>query len=73
VATANTTGVDLAQVDPDAPDHERFPLFANARLDLTRHEAGEMLFLPEGWFHHVRSLTNSVSINLWTVSSRRAA
>lgn len=48
----------LSRVDPDNPDHERFPGFANAeekRLDLEL-EAGDMLYFPAGWFHQVRSL-----------------
>jgi hypothetical protein len=43
-------------VDPDAPDLQRFPRFAEARpLELVVR-AGEILLVPSGWFHHVTAL-----------------
>ena len=29
---------------------------------------GEMLIIPPGWWHHVRSLDLSVSINIWSAN-----
>lgn len=58
----NTSGVDVEQ-----PDFETFPLFRNA-APLVRQvvvRAGDLLFIPAKWWHHVRSLEYSVSINVF--------
>jgi hypothetical protein len=52
--------------DPEAPDYQAFPLASKARLVDCTVEAGEMLYLPAGWFHHVRALGLSLSANRWT-------
>jgi hypothetical protein len=52
--------------DPEAPDYERYPLASRAREVVCEVKAGEMLFIPSGWFHHVRSLELSLSANRWT-------
>ncbi len=58
----NTVSV-YSEVDPLAPDLERFPLFARATpLDLVL-EPGETLFIPVGWWHHVESLDLSLSVS----------
>ena len=31
-------------------------------------DAGDVLFLPSGWFHRVRSVSHSVGLNVWTDS-----
>lgn len=91
------------RVDVDAPDLERFPLFAAARfqggasraffwlagclrrwacwaclamLCRSHHparlpaadcvlEAGQMLYIPRGWWHYVKSTTVSFSVSYW--------
>jgi len=52
--------------DPEAPDYEAFPLARKARLVECTVGAGEMLYLPAGWFHQVRALELSLSVNRWT-------
>jgi hypothetical protein len=53
-------------VDAYAPDFERYPRFS-AALPLTFEvEAGDLLFLPAYWWHQVRSVDVSVSVNFWT-------
>jgi len=50
-------------VDPEAVDHSRFPGFdaiSPAYDDVLR--PGEILFIPSGWFHDVRTLSDSISI-----------
>ena len=57
-------------VNPDAPDYESFPQFRQAhRLDVVIGP-GDMLFIPDGWWHHVRSLSPSFSVNFLTDTSR---
>lgn len=57
----STRGV-YSLVDPERPDLDRFPAFARANVREVVLAPGEMLFIPVGWWHHVRAL--SVSINL---------
>ncbi|WDZ96027.1 cupin-like domain-containing protein [Herbaspirillum sp. WKF16] len=51
--------------DPDRPDYERFPLARQAALTECVMQPGELLYLPAGWYHQVRSLSFSLSANRW--------
>jgi hypothetical protein len=51
--------------DPEAPDYAAFPLARQAALVECIVEAGEMLYVPAGWYHQVRALTFSLSSNRW--------
>ncbi|CAN0548423.1 unnamed protein product, partial [Ectocarpus sp. 8 AP-2014] len=49
--------VNFSRVDPSLPRAElaeRFPLFLEAESCTVEVEAGQMLYLPAGWFHEVR-------------------
>ncbi len=48
-------------VDPDKPDLSRFPLFARASVTELVVAPGDLLFLPAGWWHGVKSLDVSIS------------
>jgi hypothetical protein len=50
------------EVDIEAPDLERFPLYAEARPMDFVVEGGEILLMPSGWFHHVVSLELTLNI-----------
>jgi len=52
--------------DPEAPDYERFPLARQAALLELVVEPGDMLYVPAGWYHQVRSLSFSLSSNRWS-------
>jgi hypothetical protein len=52
--------------DPEAPDFERFPLARRAALLEFVVEPGDMLYVPAGWYHQVRSLSFSLSSNRWS-------
>jgi hypothetical protein len=59
----------LSQVlDPAAPDLTRYPAFA----ELARHQGtlnpGDMLYIPEGWWHSVVYSSLAISINYWPAS-----
>ena len=58
----NQRGV-FSEVDYEAPDLARFPLFARAMAAEIILNAGEALFLPVNWWHIVRSLTPSISVS----------
>jgi ribosomal protein L16 Arg81 hydroxylase len=49
-------------IDAEHPDVEVFPEFAEAAAKEVVLSPGEALFIPVGWWHHIRAL--EVSINL---------
>lgn len=51
-------------VDPEKPDYHCYPLFQKAKPFECIVEAGDMLYFPPICLHQVRSLTNSISINM---------
>jgi hypothetical protein len=62
-----------AFADPRAPDRAAFPEFARARPVFEDVLApGEIVFIPDGWFHDVTSLDDSISITWNFVHSARA-
>lgn len=63
-------GLEGCEVDAEAPDFQKHPAARDARLLKVHVGAGDMLFIPDGWFHHVRSLSMSLSVNFWTSSAR---
>ncbi len=52
-----------SQVDCENPDYERFPKFKEATVIDVCLNPGEVLFIPAGWWHHVRSLDPSISLS----------
>lgn len=53
---------NFSKVDPSLPAselQERFPMFLEAEACTVEVKAGQMLFLPAGWFHEVRG--NNIS------------
>jgi hypothetical protein len=58
----------LSLVDPAAPDFERFPKFRLAlqAARVAHLEAGDAIFMPKYWWHHVTSLEPyNVLVNYW--------
>jgi hypothetical protein len=58
----NNLGV-YSEVDWNAPDYDRYPLFKKVESMEVTLVPGESLFLPVGWWHHVQSLEPSLSIS----------
>jgi ribosomal protein L16 Arg81 hydroxylase len=56
--------VGYSVADPEPPASVAFPLLAQATLYETEITPGDALFLPGEWWHHVRSLTPSISLSL---------
>jgi hypothetical protein len=52
-------------VDGEAPDFERYPLARQATLLECVVAPGDMLYVPAGWYHQVRALDFSLSVNRW--------
>jgi hypothetical protein len=51
--------------DPESPDFERYPLARQAAPVECIVGPGEMLYVPAGWYHQVRALSFSLSVNRW--------
>ncbi len=57
----------------DTVDYASFPEFAKAKAFSCELSAGEMLFIPLGWFHYVRSANLTISINhFWHAPEMRS-
>jgi hypothetical protein len=56
----------MSYVDVERPDLDRFPRFPDAQRFEIVLAPGDLLFLPPFWWHHVRSLEVSVSVNFWS-------
>jgi hypothetical protein len=52
-----------AQVDPEQPDFERFPLLDYATAYECIIEPGDTLLIPANWLHHVRGLEKSITVS----------
>jgi putative sterol carrier protein len=69
-STSPKGGLDGCDFNPDAPDYQRFPEARDVTFLRIVLQAGDLLFLPEGWFHQVESVTTSLSVNFWVNSGR---
>jgi hypothetical protein len=58
----NHVGV-FSEVDPESPDLDRHPLYAQAGGITFPVMKGDALLIPQGMWHHVRSTSSSVSIS----------
>jgi lysine-specific demethylase 8 len=54
-----------SQVDPENYDPTKFPKFMKADVYSTTVGPGDVLFIPRGWWHYLRSEDPSISINHW--------
>ena len=52
-------------VEVEAPDLDRYPLFARATFSECVLGPGSAIFIPKNAWHYIRSLSTSVSINFW--------
>jgi ribosomal protein L16 Arg81 hydroxylase len=60
---ADTVGY-YSRIDPEAPDMSRFPYFRDVRVHDVTLMAGEALFIPAGFWHHVRSDEPAISVSM---------
>jgi hypothetical protein len=61
-------GPPVSMVDPEAPDLERYPRFAEAWKTARSAELGpgDAIYIPHMWWHHVKSLAPfNVLVNYW--------
>lgn len=58
----NHIGV-FSKVDGENPDYNKYPLYKEAKIIEVILEPGEAIFIPVGWWHHVKSLDVSISVS----------
>jgi ribosomal protein L16 Arg81 hydroxylase len=58
----NHIGV-FSKVDLEKPDYDRYPLFKEVPVIETILEAGEIIFVPVGWWHQVKGLDISIALS----------
>ena len=56
---------NASQVDLDQPDLRRFPEFKGLPHEEALLCPGDMIYIPPGWWHYVRSLSVSFSVSFW--------
>lgn len=64
---STTTQGNISAVDVEAPDlalHPRFAEASGTHLDAVLGP-GDALYIPAGWWHYVRSITPSFTVNFW--------
>lgn len=62
---ADFTRKNSSQVDAENPNLDYYPRFADAPYLECVLGAGQMLYIPKGHWHYVRSLSRSFSISFW--------
>lgn len=54
-----------AQVNPEQPDYKRFPKFKYAKPIIVDLKAGETLYIPALWWHHLRNTEPTIAVSYW--------
>ncbi|KAK8760853.1 hypothetical protein V5799_027880 [Amblyomma americanum] len=65
IASGDDTSVPWIPVDPENPDFDKYPSYRHASPVRCRIGAGDVLYLPSLWFHHVRQSHGCIAINYW--------
>jgi jumonji domain-containing protein 7 len=58
-------------VNPLAPDLQKFPRFAGVELLQGTLTAGDILYIPQFWWHFTTALEPSINLNIWTKAPYR--
>jgi hypothetical protein len=57
--------VSKSRIDPEIPDVEAFPLVKDVTFFTATLNAGELLYIPRGWWHFLRAPAQSITVNIW--------
>lgn len=57
-------------IDFDNPDYEKFPALKHVKPYKTSLKHGEMLYMPEGWWHYMKYETPGFSLSLRSLAGR---
>ena len=52
-------------IDPLNPDFEAWPSYKNATQLRLKLKAGDVLYLPSFWFHHLAQTQGCIAVNYW--------
>ncbi|KAI3367379.1 hypothetical protein L3Q82_026184 [Scortum barcoo] len=61
----NSEKVPWIPLNPLDPDLDQYPQYHRARPLHCSVKAGEMLYLPSLWFHHVQQSHGCIAVNFW--------
>lgn len=59
--------ISREDIDFDNPDYEKFPALKQAKGYVTNLEHGEMLYMPEGYWHYMKYVTPGFSMSLRSI------
>lgn len=65
IASGGDTSVPWIPLDPENPDFDKYPSYRHASPVKCRISAGDVLYLPSLWFHHVRQSHGCIAMNYW--------
>ena len=57
-------------IDFDNPDYEKFPALKHVKPYKTNLKHGEMLYMPEGWWHYMKYESPGFSLSLRSLAGR---
>ncbi|MEO8603912.1 MAG: cupin-like domain-containing protein [bacterium] len=57
----------------EVPDFAAFPKLRGIETLVAEVEAGDAIYIPRRWWHHVRTLETSIAVNFWWASGGRRA
>ncbi|MEH1835958.1 MAG: cupin-like domain-containing protein [Nostoc sp.] len=61
-------GARVSLINAFNPDYERFPLFKTVEPFVVELVPGDVLYIPKGWWHQVKSLDATISIASFMVT-----
>jgi hypothetical protein len=59
--------ISREDIDFDNPDYNKFPALKNAQGYITNLNHGEMLYMPEGYWHYMKYVTPGFSMSLRSI------
>ena len=57
--------VSWIAIDPLNPDFDTYPRYAKCHRYIAKVSAGDLLYLPSLWFHHVTQTDETIAVNFW--------
>jgi len=57
----------------EAPDFTAFPKLRGVQALVAELAAGDAIYIPRRWWHHVRTMEPSISVNFWWARGARSA
>lgn len=57
--------IEWVSIDPLAPDLKKYPNYQSANVYKIRINAGDILYLPSLWYHHVQQSHKAIAVNYW--------